>query len=86
MMVHELATNAVKYGALSNVRWATTLENSARVRVHWKERGGTPVAQPTRKGFGSRLIEQALGNDTGNAHVNYDPRGVECIIEVELAS
>ena len=92
MMLHELATNAVKYGALSNdsgrisVHWESdAAEKSSRVTLHWKERGGPPVAQPERRGFGSPPIEQAFGNDSANARVSYDPRGVECSIEVELA-
>jgi len=91
MMLHELATNAVKYGALSNqsgrisVQWARLQStNPVRVKLHWRERGGPPVAPPTHKGFGSRLIEQALAGDPGKTHVDYDPRGVECVLEVEL--
>ena len=61
MCLHELATNAVKYGALSNgsgrihVGWQC--QDGATVRLSWQESGGPPVAPPTRKGFGSRLIE-----------------------------
>jgi PAS domain S-box-containing protein len=91
MMLHELATNAVKYGALSNpkgrisVQWAwVQTANPARVKLHWKERGGPPVAQPTRRGFGSRLIEQTIIGESAKTHVDYNPRGVECVLEVDL--
>jgi two-component sensor histidine kinase len=65
---HELATNAVKYGALSSpsgsvdVSWEETGEGLALV---WKERGGPPVAQPTRAGFGRVVSEQMLGAALG---------------------
>ena len=63
MALHELGTNALKYGALSTetgavaVRWSTS---DGRFRLRWGERGGPPVAPPTRRGFGSRLIERGL--------------------------
>jgi PAS domain S-box-containing protein len=63
MAVHELATNAIKYGALAgeaghvDVSWSLA---DGRFRWSWRERGGPPVAPPTRKGFGSRMIERAL--------------------------
>ena len=88
MMLHELATNAVKYGALSNssgrisVGWK--LLDHGRVELRWKERGGPRVVQPDRRGFGSRLIEQSLSNESGKTHMSYDPRGVECVVEVAL--
>ena len=88
MMLHELATNAVKYGALSNpggrisVEWKAS--EPARLELRWKERGGPPVAQPERRGFGSRLIEQSLNSESGKTQVNYDPRGLECVIEISV--
>jgi PAS domain S-box-containing protein len=90
MMLHELATNAVKYGALSNRRGQISVtwelmqfEKSDGVKLSWKERGGPPVALPTRKGFGSRLVKQAL-SEGGRTRLDYDPRGVECVIEAAL--
>jgi two-component sensor histidine kinase len=88
MMFHELATNAVKYGALSNMSGRISVEwrlsQPARLELRWKERGGPPVVQPERRGFGSRLIEQSLTGDSGKTQVTYDPRGLECMIEIAL--
>jgi two-component sensor histidine kinase len=90
MTLHELATNAVKYGALSNqsgrvsVEWKLTQTvNPHRLMLHWKERGGPPVVEPARKGFGSRLIEQTLG-ETGGRQLIFDPRGLEYLVEIDL--
>ena len=84
MALHELATNAVKYGALSNdtglVRLSWSLLDdtaSFSFRVLWQETGGPPVAVPTRKGFGSRLIERALAQEIdGTAKISYRPEGI----------
>jgi PAS domain S-box-containing protein len=88
MMLHELATNAVKYGALSNASGRISVEwrisDPVRLELRWKERGGPRVVQPKRRGFGSRLIEQSLASDSGNTQVIYDPRGLECVIEIAL--
>jgi two-component system, chemotaxis family, CheB/CheR fusion protein len=91
MMLHELATNAVKYGALSNQSGHVSVEwelvpcaTSARVKLHWQERGGPPVVPPKHKGFGSYLIEHVLGSESGRARVDYDPRGLDCVVEVVL--
>jgi PAS domain S-box-containing protein len=91
MTLHELATNAVKYGALSNSAGRVSITwdmkeraTPRRVRLHWKERGGPPVTEPTRKGFGSALIEQTLGKDTSELRLIFDPRGLEYLVEIEL--
>jgi two-component sensor histidine kinase len=89
MALHELATNSVKYGALSNfsgrvsVAWEL-LPNTkpARVKLHWKERGGPPVKLPEHKGFGSRLLSHSLGGDP--PQMDFDPRGLECVLDVAL--
>ena len=67
MALHELATNAVKYRALSNkvgvVEVSWTVQNGAtppRLSLRWTESGGPPVKAPQRRGFGSRLIERSL--------------------------
>lgn len=67
LLLHELATNAVKYGALSGpqgaVRLAWTIrsgEGGGVLDMRWQERGGPPVATPTRRGFGSRIIRMGL--------------------------
>jgi len=89
MVLHELATNAVKYGALSNetgqvrVAWATSGDGLAkRFRLCWKESGGPPVDPPQQKGFGSLLIERALQNRLGQARLDFDPQGLVCSIEI----
>jgi len=90
MTLHELATNAIKYGALSNRAGRVSVEwelNEAvkphRLTLHWKERGGPPVTEPTRRGFGSRLIEQTLGK-TGERQLFFDSRGLEYHVEFDL--
>jgi PAS domain S-box-containing protein len=86
MAVHELATNAVKYGALSNgsgqVRIAWQLRQDHGLKLRWQETGGPPVKPPQRKGFGSRLIESALRGELGSARLEFAPEGVTCILEI----
>jgi PAS domain S-box-containing protein len=92
MALHELATNAVKYGALSNgygvVRliWEVvgTEDEGQSVRLTWCELGGPPVVPPERKGFGSFLIERALQGGGGGAKLDYDPNGLICTLDVAL--
>lgn len=84
MALHELATNATKYGALSNdrghvrVQWCdTTCSNQREFQLNWTEADGPPVATPSRRGFGSRMIEQALaGYFSGTAELIYKPDGL----------
>ena len=84
MALHELATNAVKYGALSNtvghvqVRWRRDGEN---VVLTWQEAGGPPVRTPGRTGFGSLLIEQAT---SGHAQLDYQPEGFRCSLTMPI--
>ncbi|HYE28526.1 MAG TPA: HWE histidine kinase domain-containing protein [Allosphingosinicella sp.] len=90
MALHELGTNAAKYGALSadggQVAIAWTVDGD-RLRLEWRERGGPAVAPPTRRGFGSRLIERGLDADLGgHAALHFDPAGVRCEIEASLAA
>lgn len=87
---HELATNAVKYGALAapdgviEVSW-TLEEVGRRLELTWRERGGPPVAPRTRKGFGSRLIETSLARELGApARMEFAPDGLICRIEARL--
>ncbi|HTK35790.1 MAG TPA: MEDS domain-containing protein [Caulobacteraceae bacterium] len=82
LALHELATNAAKYGALSvqagriEIRW---LFEPGRLRLIWQERGGPRVSPPARRGFGSRLLEEAISRDlAGGATVEYAPEGVRC--------
>lgn len=79
LIVHELATNAAKYGALSgDGRISVTLsETAAGVGFDWIERGGPRVAMPKERGFGSTLIEQAVPHEFGGkATLRFDPAGV----------
>jgi two-component sensor histidine kinase len=93
MALHELATNAVKYGALSNksgtidVFWA--VQNGAappRLNLQWSEAGGPPVTVPHRRGFGSRLIERSLAQDLdGEVEIAFAPTGLVCIVDAPVA-
>jgi len=93
MALHELATNAIKYGALSipgghvEIRWAIVPDAAPQLRLTWIERGGPPVAPPARRGFGSRLVERSLAHDIrGTARISFDADGVACHIEAPLAN
>jgi two-component sensor histidine kinase len=92
MVIHELCTNAVKHGALSapsgrvSISWSIfSKDNLKRFKFLWKERGGPPVHEPSRKSFGSRLIEQALpGQLQGEARLRFEPDGLSCEINIPL--
>jgi PAS domain S-box-containing protein len=90
LILHELATNATKYGALSRpagrvtVAWSLAgVGTDAEFRLVWSEQGGPPVTPPTRKGFGSRLIERGLSG--GTVELRYPPEGVVCTLTTPLA-
>ncbi|HEY8381013.1 MAG TPA: sensor histidine kinase [Microvirga sp.] len=93
MALHELATNAVKYGALSNksgiVRVSWKVQNGAtppRLVLRWTEAGGPPVVAPRRRGFGSRLIERSLASDLdGQVDIAFAPTGVVCTVNAPVA-
>ncbi len=93
MALHELATNAVKYGALSNasgtVDLAWTVDRHGtppRLKLRWTEKGGPPVAPPSRRGFGTRLIERSLAQDLGGeARIDFATAGVICTVDTPLA-
>ena len=88
MVVHELATNAIKYGALSNgsgritVTWKQHSQPNL-VKLDWQESGGPEVVPPQRKGFGSHLIERAFGGQLGEAQLVFSPEGLCCFLEIE---
>jgi two-component sensor histidine kinase len=91
MAVHELATNAAKYGSLSvpggqvSISWTVTPGEPPYLHLAWREQGGPPVALPTRKGFGTRLIERSLALElSGEVKLAYDPAGVVCTIKAPL--
>jgi PAS domain S-box-containing protein len=92
MALHELCTNAIKYGALSGpdgrvtVEWQVTGE-PRRFRLVWTERGGPPVSPPGRRGFGTRMLERALAADLGaSVAIDFAPEGMTCTIEASLPS
>ena len=92
MVIHELCTNAVKYGALSaraghvSISWAVSQDDPKRFKLRWKERGGPTVREPSRKSFGSRLVEQALpGQLHGEARLLFEPDGVSCEVNIPLS-
>jgi PAS domain S-box-containing protein len=84
MAIHELTTNAAKYGALSvyggkvNVRWTVTIEATRRMlEFDWVESGGPQVSPPARQGFGSRLLDFVLpGQIQAKSQIDYSPEGV----------
>lgn len=86
MLVHELATNAVKYGGLSvaggsvSIAWTADADE---LTLEWVEDGGPPVGTPVTTGFGSRLIARGLGG--GSAHVRYDEAGVRAAFTTRLS-
>lgn len=90
--LHELATNAAKYGGLSNdagrvsVEWSVTPnDNAGELHLTWAETGGPPVERPKRSGFGSRLIERSLANELGGAAIiEYRPDGVVATVSSPL--
>jgi len=93
MVLHELATNAAKHGALLadtgciSIDWQVAPDRDGegssgrRLCLRWQESGGPPVVSPTRRGFGSRLIQRGLEQELdGEVHVEYEPGGVMCQI------
>ena len=86
--LHELATNAVKYGALSNDTGSVHLvwdRQGGTLHLTWEERDGPLVAPPTRRGFGSRLIQRGLAQEVdGTVELAYPPEGVRCTMTVRL--
>ncbi|MFU0505217.1 PAS domain S-box protein [Pseudaminobacter sp. NGMCC 1.201702] len=92
MGLHELCTNAVKYGALSNdvgeisVEWTRADGPQPRLKLVWREQGGPAVLPPKRRGFGSRLVERALAQDLdGEVSIEFRPDGLVCSIDAPLA-
>jgi two-component sensor histidine kinase len=92
LALHELVTNAAKYGALSAERGSVTISwevtdppGDPRLWLRWVERGGPPVRAPTRQGFGSQLIERSLSAENGGkATIDYAAEGLVCLMETPL--
>lgn len=92
LVFHELVTNAVKYGALSNdtgtiaVRWRRSEhKDGPRVRVEWVEAGGPPVSSASEHGYGTALIERTVAHDlAGTLSAEFAPGGLHCVVEFPL--
>jgi PAS domain S-box-containing protein len=91
MALHELCTNARKYGALSKdegrvqIDWRRTSGAGAQLGIIWQEVGGPAVSPPARRGFGSTLLERTLAHDLdGEVTVKFDPEGLLCRIALPL--
>jgi PAS domain S-box-containing protein len=89
MALHELVTNAAKYGALSvptgkvHVTWQ--IDSRDRLRLEWHEQGGPPVQAPRRRGFGSRLIEKGLARElAGQVRLDFLRSGLRCTMDMSL--
>lgn len=94
MILHELATNAAKYGSLSveggrvDLHWTEAAEGETRsVRIDWREENGPPVEPPGREGFGTTLIRQTASFDLqGHVDLAYEPHGLRARIDVPIAA
>ncbi len=91
MALHELCTNAVKYGALKgdqglvSIDWhATSASGTARLSLRWAESGGPPVQEPTKQGFGSLLLRSLAEDLDARVDLHYLSTGVLCTIDVAL--
>lgn len=88
MVLHELCTNAVKYGALSRpegrivVRWSHP--SADRLDLTWEEHGGPVVEAPSRHGFGMRLLDSLLTGEGGKVTLDFQPAGVTCRIQLPV--
>ena len=92
LVLHELATNARKYGALSDprgklsIKWMVRTNGERELLLHWQERDGPAVTVPQRRGFGTSLIEKSLEAHGGSASLRYEGEGLTCDITLILAS
>jgi two-component sensor histidine kinase len=90
LLIHELATNAAKYGALSNgegrieISWSE--EQARKGLVNWKERHGPAVFEPARTGFGSKLLRTAFPDEGGDTYIRFEPDGVLCAIRFPIVA
>lgn len=91
MMIHELCINAIKYGALSSaegsvdVTWKIdNTKGEPTLTLDWRESGGPRVEQPSRQGFGTRLIKRGMSTETGKVEMDFKPDGLLCTISAKL--
>lgn len=90
LVLHELGSNARKFGALSalnghlSLKWTVQTNGGRTLLLQWQERDGPPVTAPTRRGFGTTLIEQSLRAHGGKASLDYEAEGVTCQLSLPL--
>ncbi len=87
LLVHELATNAAKYGAFSNSSGTISIEwsiSGGRLNVEWRESGGPVVRPPSHRGFGTRLFLRALDQFNGRVEATFASSGLVCTLNVPL--
>ena len=90
LALHELATNAHKYGSLSepagevNISWKFC-DDASKLKLVWQERGGPKVTPPERSGFGRAMIENVVSKALeGDVRLSFPPKGVRCVIEIPV--
>lgn len=91
LVLHELGTNARKYGCLSRdggkllIGWSAASDGDGRfLELSWREEGGPLVTAPTRAGFGGMLIKSSFRFDGGESRIRYEPSGLECEFRIRL--
>jgi PAS domain S-box-containing protein len=92
LLLHELITNAAKYGALTtpsgcvDVSWNVGADGEGRrsLVLLWQETGGPPVSPPVRRGFGTPLIEKSFSGGEGGARLSYEAGGFRCVLTITL--
>ncbi|WP_245452113.1 sensor histidine kinase [Mesorhizobium waimense] len=92
LAIHELTTNAIKYGALSaaggtvSICWTVNSRSERqRLSMQWRELGGPPVRPAEQKGFGTRMLERIFDSEsTGSVSMTFEPPGVVCTFEMKL--
>jgi PAS domain S-box-containing protein len=90
LVLHELATNAAKYGALSTaggrveVKWSLEKGDPNIIVMTWRESGGPPVKEPERRGFGTTLVLSAFRDKEAGVRLDYEPEGIVCHIRMPL--
>jgi two-component sensor histidine kinase len=87
LTLHELFTNAIKYGALSNEAGKVELSwvvEAGKVNLVWRESGGPPVIPPSRKGFGSVLLVRTMEDVGGTVELNYRSEGLQCAVTIPI--
>jgi two-component sensor histidine kinase len=87
MIGHELATNAAKYGAFSNIAGRVLISWTVvgqKLQLEWREEAGRRIAAPARKGFGTRLLSRGLDQYGGSAEISFAPTGMTCRLTLNL--